>query len=177
MIDNKIELILSDQYPGINSGEFKEFLDEKNTELIFTAIDSPFSNGLNERLNQTLVNKIRCKINEEGRKRAWTTIAHECVEKYNTTEHSVTGFAPKYLLEGSDISILPKELKQNIKRDKWLKDRQTALDNSIRSHNYNKRTFDKGRKHHEFKIGDTVFVENGNKLNRKKLDEIRVGPF
>lgn len=58
---NDIAMILSDQYPGINSRDFKRFLDEKNIPIIFTAVDSPFSNGLNERINQTLVNKIRCK--------------------------------------------------------------------------------------------------------------------
>ena len=44
----KIEMILADQYPGINSKEFKKFLDGKNKPLIFTAKDAPFSNGLNE---------------------------------------------------------------------------------------------------------------------------------
>ena len=62
-------MILTDQYPGINSKEFKNFLKEKNIPIIFTAINSPFSNGLNERLNQTLVNKIRCGISENGRKK------------------------------------------------------------------------------------------------------------
>lgn len=27
---------------------------------------------------------------------AWTTIAHDCVKKYNEFEHTVTGFAPEY---------------------------------------------------------------------------------
>ena len=65
---DQIGMILSDQYPGINSKEFKRYLDEKNTPIIFTAVNSPHSNGLNERLNQTLVNKIRCKINEKEKK-------------------------------------------------------------------------------------------------------------
>lgn len=29
----------------------------------------------------------------------------------------------------------------------------------------------------DFKVGDTVFVENGHKLNRKKLDELKLGPY
>ncbi|GBO99433.1 hypothetical protein EVAR_76658_1 [Eumeta japonica] len=29
----------------------------------------------------------------------------------------------------------------------------------------------------EFEIGDSVYVENGNRLNRKKLDELKIGPF
>lgn len=48
---DEIETILTDQYPGINSREFKEFLEENNIKLIFTAVNTPFSNGLNERLN------------------------------------------------------------------------------------------------------------------------------
>ena len=30
---------------------------------------------------------------------------------------------------------------------------------------------------HEFEEGDQVYVSNGNKLNRNKLDEIRKGPY
>ena len=65
----EIKTLLSDQYPGINSKEFKEFLSAKQITMIFTAVNAPFSNGINERLNQTLVNKIRCRINEGGEKK------------------------------------------------------------------------------------------------------------
>ena len=37
--------------------------------------------------------------------------------------------------------------------------------------------YDKNRKIKEFKVGELVYVENGNRLNRKKLDELRIGPF
>lgn len=178
--NNKIGMILSDQYPGINSKDFKKFLADKNIPIIFTAVNAPFSNGLNERLNQTLVNKIRCKLNEkQNKKLSWTTIAHECTEKYNETEHTVTGYSPKYLLEGKNVDILPSELKQCKKatENNLVNDRKIALEKSIKSHNYNKQQFDKNRKQFEFKVGDLVYVENGNRLNRKKLDELKIGPF
>lgn len=174
---DEIELILSDQYPGINSKDFKIFLDEKNISLIFTAVNSPFSNGINERLNQTLVNRIRCRINERDTKIAWSTIAHNCVKNYNETEHTVTGYAPKYLLYGTDVTIVPNELKQKKTEYNLVQAREKALENTIRSHNYNKTIYDKNRRHIDFKIGDTVFVENGNRLNRKKLDELKLGPY
>lgn len=110
---DKIGTILTDQYPGLNSREFKEFLVENDVRLIFTAVNAPFSNGLNERLNQTLVNKIRCKINEKEKK-AWTTIAKERTDRYNKTEHTVTGFTSKYLLDGTDTSSVPDEIKKEI---------------------------------------------------------------
>jgi len=174
---NKIDTILTDQYPGLNSKEFKNFLEGQNIRLIYTALNAPFSNGLNERLNQTIVNKIRCRINESTKKKAWTTIARECVDKYNITEHSVTGFTPKYLLDGTNTNLLPEELKEHENSEDWKKDRKIALDNTIKSHEYNKKLFDKNRKENEFNTGDFVYIENGNKLNRKKLDELRIGPF
>lgn len=172
-----IGMLLTDQYPGINSKEFKRFLNEKSIPMIFTAVNAPFSNGLNERLNQTLVNKIRCTINEENKKIAWSTIAKKCVDRYNDTEHSVTGFAPRYLLYGTEVTLIPIELKHKTTEDNWIRDKGTALGNTIKSHDYNKSLFDKGRKYLEFNIGDFVYVENGNKLNRKKLDELKIGPY
>lgn len=175
---DEIGMILTDQYPGINSREFKEYLEENNIKLIFTAVNTPFSNGLNERLNQTIVNKIRCKINEKHNKKTWTTVARECIDKYNETEHSVTGFAPKYLLDGTNVTLLPNELKIIKKQeDRWSEDKRLALENTKKSHDYNKKLFNKNRKLYEFNIGDRVYVENGNKLNRKKLDELKIGPF
>jgi len=73
--DNNIEMLLTDQYPGKNSKQFKQFLKRENIRMVFTAVDAPFSNGPHERLNQTLVNKIRCRINKNDKKTAWTTIA------------------------------------------------------------------------------------------------------
>ncbi|GBP73901.1 hypothetical protein EVAR_54200_1 [Eumeta japonica] len=153
------------------------FLEEKNIPIIFTVVDSPFSNGLNERLNQTLVNKIRCKTNENGVKKAWTTIAQNCVKIYNETDYTVTGYAPGYLLYGKDVTIFPNELKLKKTESDLIQDRRKALGNTIKSHNYNKKIYDKNRRHLDFKVGDTVFVDNGKKLNRKKLDELRIGPF
>ncbi|GAB1860777.1 RNA-directed DNA polymerase [Camponotus japonicus] len=174
---DKIGIILTDQYPGLNSRGFKEFLVENDVKLIFTAVNAPFSNGLNERLNQTLINKIRCKINEKGGKKAWTTIARECIDRYNKTEHTVTGFTPKYLLDGTDTSILPDEMKKRNNKENWIRDKEIALKRTKKSHEYNKRIFNRKRKNHRFNTGDLVYIENGNKLNRKKLDELRIGRF
>lgn len=47
----------------------------------------------------------------------------------------------------------------------------------MRNHEINKKRYDKNRIKKEFNVGDLVYVENGNKLNRHKLAEIRIGPF
>lgn len=59
-------MLLTNQYPGKNCKEFKDFLkDNQITMVLFTAVNVPFSNGLIERLNQTQVKKIGCKIKKE----------------------------------------------------------------------------------------------------------------
>ena len=88
--ENTIQTLFTDQYAGINSREFKQYLKSKKINLVFTAVDCAFSNGLNERTNQTLVNRIKCKI-FENKDRPWSIIAKECVDEYNNTIHSSTG--------------------------------------------------------------------------------------
>lgn len=170
---NRIKIILADQYASLNSRELKSYLDKLNIQLVFTSIDCPQSNGLNERLNQTLVNRIRCKINS-GDKRAWSRIAEECVVEYNRTIHSSTKYEPAYLLFGkiSPISPIADTQQKNLN-----KDRKEAFQNSMKSFHINKSRIDKNRTIHEFKIGDLVYVENGNRLNRKKTDKVRLGPY
>lgn len=176
--DNDVEILLSDQYPALNSKEFKKYLKDNSVNLIFTGVDAPFSNGHNERLNQTLVNRIRCALNSKGKETAWTTVAMDCVKAYNSTNHTVTGYSPLYLLSGEQTDVLPKDLKTNqMEPGKLEKDRHTAFLRSQKSHQLNKAIFDKNRVDYKFKKGDMVYIMDCNKLNRSKLDEIRIGPF
>jgi transposase InsO family protein len=170
---HKIGVVLADQYSAMNSKQLKNYLKSMNIALVFTCIDCPASNGLNERLNQTLVNRIRCKIAENDR-RAWTSIADECVKEYNDTIHSSTGFEPAWLLYGKRQVLCPfsDPVIQNVEED-----RRIAYERSIKNHNVNKRRIDSKRKQHDFNIGDLVFVDNGSKLNRGKLDKVRKGPY
>lgn len=108
------------------------------------------------------------------KKKAWTTIAKECTDRYNKTEHTVTGFTPKYLLDGTDTSSLPDEIKKRNNKENWIRDKELALERTRKSHEYNKKIFNKNRKNHRFNTGDLVYIENGNRLNRRKLNELRI---
>lgn len=171
--DNNVSILLADQYTSVNSAQFQNYLEKKGIQIVFCCIDHPESNGLNERLNQTLVNRLRCKINSETKK-AWPVLAKECVNEYNNTIHSSTRFAPSYLLLGKKQAISPL-IEEN--PSSLEEDRKIAYQNSLRSFKINKERIDKNRRQHDFKIGDLVYIENGNKLNRNKLDPVRVGPF
>jgi hypothetical protein len=171
---DKIGLLLTDQFGGLTSSKFENYLNSQGITRILTATDAPFSNGLNERLNQTLVNRIRCHMNSSQNKTSWPISALRCTEEYNDTVHSVTKFSPRYLLYGKYPDVIPPELLPN--RD-LNQNRVTAFQNSIRNHDANKIRYDKTKMNASFSVGDKVFIENGNKLNRDKLDPIRIGPF
>ena len=170
--DFKFETLLSDQYGGLSSKDFHEFLKENNISHCFTAVDHPSSHGIVERLNQTLVNRMRCKGYEKGANASWTRIACDCASEYNRTIHSSTGFAPEYLAFGKkeEISPLPHV-------SSYDHDLRTAFSNSQRSHMRNKERLDKGKEEIVFDEGDMIFIDNGNKLNREKMDPVRIGPF
>lgn len=171
-----IGTLLTDQYGGLSSDEFQSYCSSSGIRHVFAAVDSAFSMGLNERLNQTIVNRIRCAKHDKTspRKKTWCMIAKECVEQYNNSPHSVTGFSPSYLLSGTSSDIIPLSLSSP---PNLTHDRKLALENSLKYHEYNKKNYDSKRNVVTFKVGDLVYVENGNKLNRDKLDNIRIGPY
>ena len=82
--ENQIGILLTDQYGGLSSQEFEDYCTSSGINHIFTAVDAAFSNGLNERCDQTLSNRIRCKYNENKKKIAWSTVAHKCTNEYNS---------------------------------------------------------------------------------------------
>jgi len=171
----KIDVLLTDQYSGINSNDFKKYLKSKDIKYIFTAVDCPFSNGQNERTNQTLVNLIRCKI-YENKHRPWSIIAEQCIEDYNNTILSTTKYTPQYLLYGIDKSFAPSELNEN-NLENLEENRKMALLNSQKIHEQNKIYYDKRKKPIVYEEGDLVYIQNSSRLNRNKLDPIRIGSF
>lgn len=168
---HNVQHLLADQYTGLNSTLFKDFLRDHNVKLYFTAVDCSFSNGLNERLNQTLVNRLRCKINENeiNQKRPWPKLFDQCVQGYNDTVHSVTKYSPNYLMHGIKPPLLKSLPFDNFNLEQ---DRKNAFQNSLKNHLINKKRFDKTKKQPNFDIGQLVYVLHGNSLNRNKLDEI-----
>lgn len=174
---NKFDLIgtvLVDQYASLNSDKFKKFLDMHSIRIIFTPVDHADSNGTVERVNQTLINRLRCKVNTPNNKKSWAVLIEEVVHEYNNTVHTVTKFSPQVLMYGNEEIQVCNVNKQEINLDSI---RETALKNIEKYFQQNKNYVDKNRSEIEFKIGDLVYVKLCNKLNRSKLDEIRSGPY
>lgn len=99
---------------------------------------------------------------KSNKKVAWTTSAQKSVEKYTETiGPAITQSVPKYFLEGKNVDILPPELKSKHKKG-YLK-----IEKMYNNH----------RKDYNFEVGDLVYIENGKRHNRKKLDALRIRPY
>ncbi|GFT37287.1 retrovirus-related Pol polyprotein from transposon 17.6 [Trichonephila clavipes] len=61
---------------------------------------SPSKNGKNERVNQSLVTRLKCKVNASSTKIPWTKLLDQVSNEYNSTPHSITKYPPAYLLFG-----------------------------------------------------------------------------
>ena len=160
--------ILSDNYSSLHSKSFQSFLKASDIQLTFIAPYTPKSNGMVERVNQTLIDRLRCKFHENPTK-AWTTLVNICVEEYNNSYHESTGFSPRFLLIG--ISNFENSLESCPTLDQA---RKIAYENSLHSHSRNKAIYDSKHRHHEFKEGDLVLIDS-HALG--KLEPRRLGPF
>ena len=99
----KPKLLISDNYPGITSRAFRLFLEKHDIDLKLVPPYCPKSNGMIERVNQTILDSMRCKYYEHDRKISWQIIAQQSIYEYNNTLHSATGFTPKFLLMVSSL--------------------------------------------------------------------------
>ena len=163
------QLIVADNYPAIKGKEFRSFLKSRSIEVIYTSTDHASSNGMVERLHQTLTERMRCKRLENAQ-RAWTMQVQECVDEYNGSIHTVTKFTPKYLMLGIDDEDLFSGESLETAREK-------AVENSKVSHSTRARYFDVHRRDPDFKVGDKIYVRSKNEKNRKLLDPPFEGPF
>ena len=94
----------------------REFVNELNAKLFELAgvsqrISSayhPQSNGLDERINQTISRTLRKYINDE--QDDWDQYLDSILFSYRTSKHASTHYSPFFLMYGRD-PILPVELK------------------------------------------------------------------
>lgn len=168
-----INKLLVDQYSAINSVKFKDFAKSNNIKLLFTPVDNPQSNGVVERVGQTITNKMRCKLNDKRNQRlTFEKMLEVTIEEYNNTIHESTGFTPKYLLLGIDTNQTVFDKIRNLSED-----RERAKRNLTSAIMKNKKRIDVNRRDQKFIVGDKVYVEMKSKLNRSKSDHIREGPY
>ncbi|GFW34944.1 transposon Tf2-9 polyprotein [Trichonephila clavipes] len=80
--------LLSDRNAAFTSSKFKKFLKHThhNIRQLLTSANRPQCNGKNERVNQTLVAKLRCKVNSTT-KPPWTKLLEQVTYGDTITRH------------------------------------------------------------------------------------------
>ena len=161
--------IVTDRYGAFKSDRFRSVLRTKSIVLVHTPTAHPQSNGLVERVGQTIVEKLRCKrlIDET---RSWSALAKEVADEYNHTIHSSTKFTPAYLLAGRD----PDEIYHGHDLNN---DRKSALEHSQSAYQKEFKRIVQKQIPWKLKLGDMVYADLADELNKKILDPVYRGPF
>ncbi|UYV79479.1 hypothetical protein LAZ67_17002785, partial [Cordylochernes scorpioides] len=165
--------LLTDRAPAFTSPRFRRFLISHNIQPMLTTSNHPQANGLSERLNATLTGKLRL-LHLQHPRASWTMLQSKVVKAYNDTPHSVTGFPPSYLMDGS----LPKELSQHL--DPYpsvTESRRLALQRTKERHKIDKIRFDKNYRSPDFEVGDLVLTKIYQHPNTGKLVPYFSGPY
>ncbi|GFX90325.1 retrotransposable element Tf2 protein type 1 [Trichonephila clavipes] len=107
-------MVVEDTVPKQTSEQWEDLtqLLDKFQTIFSQKTNRPQCNGKNERVNQTLVAKSRCKVNSTT-KTPWTKLLEQVTYGYNNSPHDVTGFPPAYLMFGTlpYDSPLPNQVK------------------------------------------------------------------
>lgn len=168
-----IGTLLTDRYPAYFSGRLRTFLDHNNVIHRFTTPYHPNANGICERINRTIVNKLRCLKNDNPRK-SWIKLLKEATAQYNNTIHSATGFPPSYLLMGRTSH---QYINENNSFPPLQEARQLAILKIQEQHTASKRRHDEKQKPVDLKVGDLVYTKTPQQVNIKKLTPPFEGPW
>jgi hypothetical protein len=189
-------IIISDRDPKFTSEFWTGLHSMLGTKLAFSTAYHPQTDGLAERMIQTLEDMIRrfCSYglefkDNDGYNHDWVSLLPILELAYSTSIYSTTG-KPPALLEKGWIPNLPKDFIKQGQKDihptagTYTKMFDNARKNAeqciVESTNYNKEKWDKNHKEPEFKVGDQVLNPTTNFTNLagpKKMRDSFAGPF
>ncbi|UYV78277.1 hypothetical protein LAZ67_16000751, partial [Cordylochernes scorpioides] len=147
----QIKCILTDNGKNFTSKEFNKFLNEHQVQHTYSTAYHPQSNGLCEKMNDTILTKLRTNLQENPRLK-WSSLLAKIVKDYNSTPHDVTGFSPNFLLFGDcaipEFSESPHFTIENA--------RKKAIENSAKHREKWKARHDAKHPQSSFKVGNLV---------------------
>ncbi|UYV85010.1 hypothetical protein LAZ67_X004243 [Cordylochernes scorpioides] len=170
---NKPEILITDRNAAFLSRKFKHFLDRNNVKHLLTSSHHPETNAKVERLNSTIINRLRCEYNA-NLKIPWTKYIPKITESYNETVHTTTGFTPKFLYYGIQPQYIGHDTETHTPIEKA---RKLAIERTIKSHEHSKQLYDIKHPEPIFKEGDQVLVKTFIYPNTGKLTQRYIGPF
>ncbi|MBW0480085.1 hypothetical protein O181_019800 [Austropuccinia psidii MF-1] len=188
--------MISDRDPKFTSALWTNLNRLLGTKLSFSPEYHPQSDGIAERMIQTLEDMIRrfCAYgldfkDSDGFTHDWCTPIPALESAYKTSIHASTGKTPAMLEKGWNpqftVDILKKELVYihptassfNLLLDKVRNNSKQSMNDAFE---YSKQKWDKSHKTPEFKVGDLILLSTlklNNIKGTKKLKDSFEGPF
>ncbi|MBW0468175.1 hypothetical protein O181_007890 [Austropuccinia psidii MF-1] len=190
------KIIISDREPKFTSEFWTNLYDMLSTKLAFTTDYHPQTDGLAERMIQTMEDILRgfCAYGREYKDyecytHGRVTLLREVKLAYNKSQHSTTGKTPALVEKGWNFLLPVDHLKKILLtfhptakyfHEMWKRSCDTAAKCITEAKEYKKQKWDKSHMEPDFKEGDQVLVStlNFNSLQgpKKKRDSF-VGPF
>ncbi|KAJ1171611.1 hypothetical protein NDU88_003471 [Pleurodeles waltl] len=176
--------VVSDRGSQFNSRFWKKLCEKLKIDVALSTAFHPETDGQTERLNQTLLQTLRCLLADYSSE--WLEALPVAEFVYNNTEHSALLCSPFYFLQGYHPRAIPILLEDSLLPT--VTDRLTRLgdiQDKARKHllKYKesmKRQADKHRSEAPmYKIGDKVWLttKNQNIEGSRKLQPRFIGPF
>ena len=168
----RINRLLTDNYTTYHSKSLKAFLSSKGITHHFASTYHPETNGMMERANGTIVQKLRAAILEHSSLK-WSSLLARVVEDYNNTPHSVTSLTPRFLLLG--IQPEGPAMTSSITVDEA---RAIAIQKTTEAQQKRKILYDKTHSKLKFEVGDLVLRRiASDHPDLMKLTPRNKGPF
>ncbi|MBW0555383.1 hypothetical protein O181_095098 [Austropuccinia psidii MF-1] len=190
------KIIISDREPKFTSEFWTNVYDILGTKLAFSTAYHPQTDGLAERIIQTMEDILRsfCAYgmeykDHEAYTHYWVTLLPAFQLAFDTTQHSTRGKSPAVVEKGGNPLLPVDHLKKILLtihptakdfHDMWKRSCGTAAKCIAEAKEYNKQKWDKTHMEPDFKEGDQVLGDtlNFNNLEGpKKMRDPFVGPF
>ncbi|MBW0565155.1 hypothetical protein O181_104870 [Austropuccinia psidii MF-1] len=190
------KIIVSDRDPKFTSEFWTNLYDMLGTKAAFSTAYHPQTDGLAERIIQTMEDILRrfCDYgmeykDHEGYTHDWVTLLPAIQLAYNTSQHSTRGKTPALVEKGWNPLLPVDHLKKTLLtihptakdfHDMWKRACDTAAKCIAEAKEYNKQRWDKSHMEPDFKEGDQVLVSTlnfNNLMGPKKMRDSFVGPF
>lgn len=113
------KLVVTDQGKNFVSSKFHRFLTDNKIGWRVSTSYHPQTNGLVEKMNHTLIVRLRVKLLENP-KIKWSSHLPDVVNEMNSTPHQITGFPPEYLMYAWPPNKTPIEEARKLAKDRTI---------------------------------------------------------
>lgn len=172
VVDFRPQALITDNGTNFASKNFRSYLLKNKVKHIFTTAYHPASNGMVERVNQTLIDRLKY-LADQNSHLSWSTLLQDATGIYNATPHDVTEFSPNYLLTGIEevpagACTLPLDMA-----------REQAAIRTAQEQRRRKEIYDKKHLNISFSTGDLVMrkIPRNHPEYQYKLAPKQLGPY